>query len=138
MIYLIEIIVITPYGIVIFFVNGVIVAVSNVVVYDVLVIAWMEIIYRMDMEILRGRSIQSQTSLNGVDHVKWLLIKLALLAIKNIHQEISTGGYQVRVGLNRPNGIEGLVTDKAWGMGLRPTPHPPHQERVEPPKSLEG
>ena len=55
MIYLIEIIVTTPYGIVIFFVNGVIVAVSNVV-YDVLVIAWMEIIYRMDMEILRGQS----------------------------------------------------------------------------------
>ena len=53
MIYLIEIIVITPYGIVIFFVNGVIVAVSNV--YDV--IAWMEIIpYGMDMEILRGQS----------------------------------------------------------------------------------
>ena len=38
MIYLIEIIVTTPYSIVIFFVNGVIVAVSNV--YDVIELEW--------------------------------------------------------------------------------------------------
>ena len=133
MIYLIEIIVTTPYGIVIFFVNGVIVAVANVQYI------WCNSLNgNITVWIWYGnstRSIQSQTSLNGVDHVKWLLIKLALLEIKNVHQEISTGGYLVGVGLNRPNGIEGLVTEKAWGMGLRPTPHPPHQERVEPPKS---